>query len=59
MVAAARFVVSDIGDILSPRKAPETIAPTDQRGRDDDTDANAVQSHADGGNASKRSACEK
>lgn len=28
VVAAARFVVSDIGDILSPRKAPETIAPT-------------------------------
>ena len=28
VVAAARFVVSDIGDILSPKKAPETIAPT-------------------------------
>ena len=26
VVAAARFVVSDIGDILSPKKAPETIA---------------------------------
>ena len=26
-VAAARFVVSDMGDILSPKKAPDTTAP--------------------------------
>ena len=26
-ILAAKFIVSDRGDILSPKKAPETIAP--------------------------------
>ena len=59
VVAAARFVVSDIGGHLVTKKSSGDDCSNDQRSRDTDADANAVQSHAHGGNASKRSACEK